>query len=90
MVNERVLAEYYATIDNLVFDEDAPLRDEFEIDATYEERLRNKISAFAGETKTKKTLFLTMVSTYGVKRNKHSSIVRAQVTMDDLFAPPRR
>jgi len=31
-------------IDHLVFDEDAPLHDEFEIDAAYEERLRTKLS----------------------------------------------
>ena len=35
--------------------------------------------------KIKKTVQITMITTYGVKPNKYSSIVSSQVTMDDLF-----
>ena len=62
-------------------------QEEFGIDASYAANLANKISKFKAQTKTTKTVFLTMITTYGVKRNKHSSAVRAQVTMDDLFLP---
>lgn len=30
---------------------------------------------------------LTYVTTYGLKRNKHSGIVQSEVTLDDLFGP---
>lgn len=60
--------------------------DEFEIDREYEETLRHKIECFRESTKTKKALHLTMITTYGVKKNKYSDRVQSQVRMDDLFA----
>lgn len=36
--------------------------------------------------KTKKTIFLTMITTYGIKANEHSTgYVQAEVRMKDLF-----
>ncbi|MDR1765514.1 MAG: ATP-binding protein [Lachnospiraceae bacterium] len=61
---------------------------EYEITKEYAENLRRKEAAFLAETKTRRTLFTTMVTTYGVKRNMHSGIVRAEVAMDALFLPP--
>ena len=58
---------------------------EYEIDKDYDKQLHNKIDAFWKATQCKKTLTLSFISTYGVKKNKYSSIVRSQVTMDDLF-----
>lgn len=60
---------------------------EFEIKKDYADSLRNKVAAFAFETGTRKTLFLTMISTYGVKRNQYAGQVRSEVTMDALFLP---
>jgi AAA+ ATPase superfamily predicted ATPase len=65
-------------------------RNEFELTAKDEDVLRNKIAAFTRETGIKKAIFLTLVSPYGVKHGKHTGIVRAQITMDDLFAPTRK
>ncbi|MDR1795752.1 MAG: ATP-binding protein [Erysipelotrichaceae bacterium] len=58
---------------------------EFEIGKEYEEKLRNKISVFTSQTKSKDTTFLTLITTYGLKPGKHTGIVRAEVRMDDLF-----
>jgi AAA+ ATPase superfamily predicted ATPase len=58
---------------------------EFEIDKAYSERLEAKIMAFAGANKKNKALHTTFVTTYGVKRNKYSSLVQSEVTMNDLF-----
>ncbi len=33
----------------------------------------------------KKSLQLTMITTYGVKNNKYSGIVQSQVVLSDLF-----
>lgn len=58
---------------------------QFVISKDYEEKLRNKIAAFREETKTRKSLMLTLVTTYGVKENMHSGCVQSQVLLDDLF-----
>ncbi|MBT2560841.1 ATPase [Pedobacter sp. ISL-68] len=61
---------------------------EFVIDKTYAAELQNKLDVFRRESKTKKTLFLAMVTTYGIKNNIHTvGLVQNQVTMDDLFLP---
>jgi AAA+ ATPase superfamily predicted ATPase len=59
--------------------------DEFVIDKALDENLRNKISTFRRETKTRKSCHLTMITTYGVKQNRYSGIMQSQVTLDDLF-----
>ncbi len=59
---------------------------QYTIDNDYEMALRNKIEQFRSETKTNKALQLTMITTYGVKNNAHSSIMQSQVTLNDLFA----
>ena len=59
--------------------------DEYEIDNEYEMNLRNKASSFVSNNRVKESIQLTMITTYGVKRNKHSSVVNSEVTMDDLF-----
>ena len=58
---------------------------EYEISAAYETALRNKMEAFRRDTKSKDTLHLTFVTTFGLVRNRHASIARSQVTLDDLF-----
>lgn len=59
--------------------------DKYEIDAEYEERLRNRASLFRNVTKTKKALCHTFITTYGVAPNIHSGIVQSEVVMDQLF-----
>jgi hypothetical protein len=61
---------------------------EFEIDKAYGERLEARIQTFAGETKTRKALHTTFVTTYGVKNNKYKGLVQSEVTMNDLFRLP--
>lgn len=58
---------------------------EFSIDKDYDSTLRNKKAAFIAETKTRKAVHITMVTTYGLKRNSYSDGIQSQVTMDDLF-----
>jgi len=57
----------------------------FAITADYEKKLRNKLAVFAKETRSKKALHLTMVTTYGLERNKYAGLVASEVTLDDLF-----
>jgi uncharacterized protein len=60
--------------------------DEFSIDKAYSERLRSKISIFKQTTQTRKAVFLTMITTYGVEKNQYANLlVQNEVLMDDLF-----
>ena len=58
---------------------------EYTIDADYELALRTKAETFRNVTSCRKTLQMIMITTYGVKKNKHSSIVQNEVVLDDLF-----
>lgn len=58
---------------------------EFVIDKTYDISLRNKVDSFRRNTNTRKSLLLTMITTFGVRKNKYSSLIQSQVTLDDLF-----
>ena len=61
--------------------------DAFAIDKDYSEKLRSKIHIFKTVTKTKKAVFLTLISTYGIVKNAYANLlVQNEVTMDDLFA----
>ena len=56
------------------------------ITKSYADKLRNKIGTFKAETNTRKAVFLTMVTTFGLERNQHStSLVQKEITMDALF-----
>jgi predicted AAA+ superfamily ATPase len=60
--------------------------DEFVIDKKYAAELDNKVNTFRRETNTKKTLFPTMITTYGVKKNDHYiGRIQGEVIMKDLF-----
>lgn len=59
--------------------------DEYEIDKSYDGDLRNKIKRFKEMNNCRKSIQLTMITTYGVKKNKYSNIIGNQVLLDDLF-----
>ena len=57
----------------------------FAIDKGYEMNLRNKMVRFMEYTERHKSLQLTLVTTYGLARNAHASIVNNAVTLDNMF-----
>jgi uncharacterized protein len=60
--------------------------DKYSITKPYAVNLRNKLSAFRTETGTNKTLFLTMITTFGLKNNEYSmQLVNDTVEMEALF-----
>ncbi|MFK7984279.1 MAG: ATP-binding protein, partial [Saprospiraceae bacterium] len=60
--------------------------DEFTITKKYAETLKDKITIFRRDTKSKKTLFLTLVTTFGVTQNQYAtSLVQQSITMASLF-----
>ena len=59
---------------------------EFVIDKNYASELDSKLNIFREQAKTKKTIFPTMVTTYGTKHNIYfTGRIQAEVTMGDLF-----
>jgi hypothetical protein len=59
--------------------------DQFVIDQKYAKQLRQKIDVFRQATKTRKTVHLTMITTFGVKQNQYSSdLVDSQVILSGL------
>jgi hypothetical protein len=59
--------------------------DPFAIDKKYDAELRNKVGAFKRETQTKKSVFLTMITTFGLQPNTYSGNVQNDLKMDILF-----
>jgi uncharacterized protein len=58
----------------------------FTIDKKYDAELRNKIATFKKETATRKSVFMTMVTTFGLQQNNYSAaLVQNDIKMDALF-----
>ena len=59
--------------------------DSYSISQDYAERLNSRKETFRAVTGTRKSLHTTMITTYGLKRNKYSDTAQREVTLDDLF-----
>lgn len=59
--------------------------DEYSINKDYDKVLRNKIVRFQEETKSRKSIQLTFVSSYGLKKGMYAGVVQNEVVLDDLF-----
>ena len=57
----------------------------FTIDKEYQRNLLNKIDCVQEYTGHKRTIILTMITTYGIEHNGYWNIVQKEVTTDDLF-----
>ncbi|HEY5465363.1 MAG TPA: ATP-binding protein [Hanamia sp.] len=59
---------------------------EYVINKKYAKELESKIKVFRDNTQTRKTLFLTMVTTYGIKNaGNYTGFIQNEITMDQLF-----
>lgn len=58
---------------------------EYEITKSDEESFENKLEMFLLQTKTSKSLMLTLITSFGLKQNCYSGRVQRQVTLADLF-----
>ncbi|MHA4808731.1 AAA family ATPase [Flavitalea flava] len=60
---------------------------DFTIDKMYASELQRKLAVFKEKTKTRKTLFLTLITTHGAKKNPYYlGLVQKEITMHDLFS----
>lgn len=59
--------------------------DDFSINKDYDLELRRKVERFIEDTNCKKSVHLSLVTTYGLDRNMYSGRFQSVVTMDDMF-----
>lgn len=59
----------------------------YTINKAEEERLQTRKMDFISETKTRKAVHLTMVTTFGIKPNMYSDRIQSEVTLESLFKP---
>ena len=57
----------------------------FTIDKEYQRNLLNKIESVQEYTNHKKTIILTMITTFSIEHNGYWNIVQKEVTIDNLF-----
>lgn len=57
----------------------------FSITKSYAENLRQKISRFQLATKTKKAIFMTLITTHGLVENQYRYLAQNSLTLEDLF-----
>jgi len=56
------------------------------IDAKYAAELRQKKEVFRQVTKTRKNVFITLITSFGLVQNAYSrELVASSLTLDDLF-----
>lgn len=59
---------------------------DFVFTKSYGEQLRKRLQTFQRLSKTRKHIWLTMITTFGIKHNQHSlGLVEFVLTLDDLF-----
>jgi uncharacterized protein len=59
----------------------------FVIDKSYSEELQRKVGVFKTATETRKSVFLTLITTFGLAKNEYAgSLVQKSLTMDALFS----
>ena len=61
-------------------------KDPYVITKSYRQELEKKVSAFRTTARTRKTIFFTMLTPFGMEENKYSiGFVQNSVTMEELF-----
>ena len=61
---------------------------EYTLTKEYDRKLKEKISDFKTITKTNNSIHLTLITTYGLRKNQYSGHIQSTVTAADLFQPP--
>ena len=57
----------------------------FVIDKKYDTVLRERMQTLMDRIPRKKSVHLTVIASYGLKRNEYSGQVHSEITLDDLF-----
>ena len=82
MQKERNMSEY---IDFIAYQDDANTSAPYVITEKEDNCIRNRRETFIRETGTEKTVFITMITSYGLAPGGYSDDIQCQLTMADLF-----
>ena len=58
---------------------------EYILSANDERDLRQKITVFYDETKSRKTVHTVLITTFGLSKNEYSGMIQNVITLNDLF-----
>ena len=58
---------------------------EYTADAAFDRAQRRKISDFRRKTKSKCSIHITLITTYGLVENAYSGEIQSVITSEDLF-----
>ena len=62
-----------------------PISERYVITSEEDKKMRNRMTAFASESKTRYGILPTWITPFGLFQNEYSAAISYQVTMDDLF-----
>lgn len=61
---------------------------DYKLTPTYKKTLRERASIFSEVTKSRKSIFVTLVTTYGLaQKDTHIDVIQNVITLEDLFKP---
>ena len=60
-------------------------RGKYTITKAEREKIENRIQSFIAYSKTKSSIRLTMITSFGVEKNTNSGIIQNELTLEDLF-----
>lgn len=60
-------------------------RSEYEMTKTEREKIENRVDAFISHSKSRSSVRITLITSFGLKQNSHSSIVQNVLSLTDLF-----
>ncbi|MDY5070852.1 MAG: hypothetical protein SPE54_10660, partial [Sodaliphilus sp.] len=60
-------------------------RGKYTITKAEREKIENRMQSFIAYSKTKSSIRLTMITSFGVEKNTNSSIIQNELTLEDLF-----
>ena len=60
-------------------------RGKYTITKAEREKIENRMQSFIAYSKTKSSIRLTMITSFGVEKNTNSDIIQNELTLEDLF-----
>ena len=64
-------------------------RGKYTITKAEREKIENRMQSFIAYSKTKSSIRLTMITSFGVEKNTNSGIIQNELTLEDLSFPEK-
>ena len=77
---QQIISKIYANSTFWIY-----CRGKYTITKAEREKIENRMQSFIAYSKTKSSIRLTMITSFGVEKNTNSSIIQNELTLEDLF-----